>query len=62
MRSARCEHPADESLEAAGPRVRKCGLRAAVEVRYLGDVNYLCAAHHEEASQFNTYQADEVGT
>lgn len=61
-RPARCEHPAVGSDTGTGPRVRQCGKRAAVEVRYLGDVNFLCAEHHAEASQFNTYQADEVAS
>lgn len=55
-----CEHPADG--EPDGPRVRKCGRRASVEVRYLGDINFLCPKHHEEASRFNTYQADRVAS
>ncbi len=61
-RSQTCDHPADGPLEDSRPRIRKCGKRAAVEVRYLGDIDYLCASHHEEASRWNTYQADEVGT
>lgn len=55
-----CEHPADGLPD--GPRVRKCGRRASVEVRYLGDINYLCERHHREASVHNTYQADAVST
>ncbi len=60
-----CDHPMDAKVlddlcEADLRRAKRCAKPAAVEVRYLGDINYLCAEHHEEASQFNTYQADEV--
>jgi hypothetical protein len=53
-----CEHPSDGTVDGQG--VRKCGRRATVEVRYLGDINFLCAKHHAEAQVHNTYQADEL--